>query len=84
VSSGKYRTLIEVIALGFILLLVAVSVSQALEQQKSSRHRRGRSSPSLTDKYYDPVIGPVTSTDNQPQPAAAHMNDSRSARAWQG
>lgn len=49
--SGKLRTLIEVIALGFVVLLVAVSASQALEQRKKSRHRRGRtSSPSLTDE----------------------------------
>jgi hypothetical protein len=48
--SGKLRVLIEVIALGFILLLLAVSVSQALEQRKNSKHRRGRNSSSLTDK----------------------------------
>jgi hypothetical protein len=49
--SGKLRTLIEVVALGFILLLVAVSASQALEQRKESRHRRSRSSSSsLTDE----------------------------------
>ncbi len=44
VVSGKLRTLIEVIALGLILLLVAVSASQALEQRTYSRHRRGRGS----------------------------------------
>jgi hypothetical protein len=48
--SGKLRTMIEVIALGFIVLLVAVSASQALEQRKKSRHRRSRSSSSLADE----------------------------------
>jgi subunit length determinant Wzz-like protein len=48
--SGKLRTLIEVVALGFVVLLVAVSASQALEQRKTSRHRRVRSSSSLTDE----------------------------------
>jgi hypothetical protein len=46
--SGKLRTMIE--ALGFIVLLVAVSASQALEQRKKSRHRRSRSSSSLADE----------------------------------
>jgi hypothetical protein len=54
--SGKLRTLIEVIALGFVLLLVAVSVSQAIEQRKKSRHRRGRSSASPPTEYYDPAV----------------------------
>ena len=72
VLSGKLRTLIEVIALGFVLLLVAVSASQALEQRKNSRHRRGRSSSSHTDEYYDPAGRPIASTGNQPQPAAGH------------
>jgi hypothetical protein len=72
VLSGKLRTLIEIIALGFVLLLVAVSVSQALEQRKNSRHRRERSSASLTDEYYDPASRPIASTGNQPQPAAGH------------
>jgi hypothetical protein len=48
--SGKLRTLIEVVALGFVVLLVAVSASQALEQRKKSRHRRSRSSSSLADE----------------------------------
>jgi hypothetical protein len=48
--SGKLRTLIEVTALGFVALLVAVSASQALEQRKKSRHRRSRGSSSLTDE----------------------------------
>jgi len=73
VLSGKLRTLIEVLALGFILLLVGVSVSQAFEQRRNIRHRRGRGSASLTGEYYD-----------QPQPAAAHMSDSRSASSGAG
>lgn len=48
--SGKLRTMIEVIALGFIVLLVAVSASQALDQRQKSRHRRSRSSSSLSDE----------------------------------
>ncbi len=84
VLSAKLRTLIEVIALGFILLLVAVSVSQALEQRKNSRHRRGRSSASLTGEYYDPASRPTASTDNQPQPAAVHISDSRSVSSSAG
>jgi len=74
--SGRLRTLIEVIALGFVLLLVAVSGSQALEQRKNSRHRHGRGSSSLTDEYYGPATRPIASTDNQPQLAAAQRNDS--------
>jgi hypothetical protein len=79
--SGRARTLIEVIALGFILLLVAVSVSQALEQRKNSGHHRVRSSASLTDEHYDPASRPIASADNQPEPAAVHMSDSRSANS---
>jgi Chain length determinant protein len=52
--SGKLRTLIEVVALGFVVLLVAVSASQAFEQRKKSRHRRIRSSSSLTDEILRP------------------------------
>jgi hypothetical protein len=74
--SGRLRAQIEVVALGFILLLVAVSVSQVLEQRKNSRHRRGRNSSSLADEHSDPASRPVARTDNQPRPAAAHMNDS--------
>jgi Chain length determinant protein len=70
--SGKARTLIEVIALGFMLLLVTVSVSQALEQRKNSGYHSGRSSASLADEYHDPASRPIASTDNQPQSAAVH------------
>lgn len=75
--SGKLRTLIEVIALGFILLLVAVSMSQALEQRKHRRHRRNGSSAPITEEYYDPAGRSIASVDNLPQPAAMHMSNSR-------
>ena len=59
VLTGKLRSLIEVIALAFILLLVAVSVSQAFDQRKNSRHRRSRSSAPLADNYYDTASSPM-------------------------
>lgn len=51
VLSGKLRTLIEVIALGFVILLVAVSVSQTIDQRKNSRHRRRRSTSSPPGEF---------------------------------
>jgi Chain length determinant protein len=77
--SGKLRTLIEVIALGLILLLVAVSVSQTLDQRKNRKHRRGRSPASVPEEYYDPASRLIARTDNQRQHAAMHMSGSRSA-----
>ncbi len=77
--SAKLRTLIEVIALGFILLLVAVSISQALEQRKNRRHRRGGGSAPVTNEYYDRAGRPMASRSNQPQPAAMYMSGYRPA-----
>jgi hypothetical protein len=53
-SSGKLRTLVAVVALGIILLLVAVSVAQSLESR-----RRGRGAATPTADGHPDFSGPM-------------------------
>jgi capsular polysaccharide biosynthesis protein len=82
-SSSKLRTLIIVVVLGFIVLLVAVSTAQVLEQRRSGRKPRQGRQPAVRANDYgsfeEPRNGPATEMYNAPQWAAGPMNESQPA-----
>ncbi len=78
-SSGKLRTMIVVVAIGFILLLVAVSVSQAFEERKNGRQRQGRKPASHAGSHHEPVNSPTAGMYDRPQWAAMRMSEPQPA-----
>lgn len=76
-KSSKLRTMIEVVAAGFILLLVAVSVSQGLAERKGGRKSRRRKSASSTGGDYEPVRSPSAETYDRSQWLPERIGESR-------
>lgn len=78
-SSGKLKTALGVAVVGFIVLLVAVSAAQGLEERKNGRPRRRRQPDSRGGGYRDPAGVPADAQYGEPQRAAARIDDSRFA-----
>ena len=58
-SSGKLQTAIGIAAIGLILLLVAVSAAQGLEERKNGRSRHGRQPAYHVDGRREPAGSPA-------------------------
>ena len=69
-----------VAVVGFILLLVAVSVSQVLEERKNGNRRQRRKAASRTGGHDEPVSSPTAGMYDQFQRDTVRMGESQPAR----
>jgi capsular polysaccharide biosynthesis protein len=87
-SSSKLRTLIIVAVLGFIVLLVAVSTAQALEQRRNGKKLRQRRKPIVGaqdfGEHHEPHGGSATEMYDAPRWAPGPLSGSRAASPQRG
>ena len=76
-TSGKLRSAIAVVAVGFIFLLLVVSVSQSIEQRKKRNLDRGKTASHAVANH-ESQNGPAAQVRERPRSAAEDMGRSQS------